>query len=108
MNQVRQANNAEVQIKEENKSLIQDTKTKNSDRETKKKKIRERTMKLIKEGETEEGKKITLEIIQSEEEGVWSEEPKKQETNKKNNEKNIKEEHEEKKRDSSSKNKKTE
>ena len=45
MNQVRQANNAEVQIKEENKSLIQDTKNKNSDREAKKKKIRERTMK---------------------------------------------------------------
>ena len=45
MKQIRQANNTEEQIKEENKAIIQDAKSKNNEWESKKKEIRERNMK---------------------------------------------------------------
>ena len=110
MKQIRQANITEEQIKEENKAIIQNSKSKNNEWEAKKKETREKNMKQLKEVETGEGKKVKiLDIIHSEEESVESEKNKKQEINKKsNNENNIKEEDEENKKDSSSKNKITE
>ena len=110
MKQIRQANITEEQIKEENKAIIQNSKSKNYEWEAKKKETREKNMKQLKEVETGEGKKVKiLDIIHSEEESVESEKNKKQEINKKsNNENNIKEEDEDNKKDPSSKNKITE